>query len=117
MDWITTANGLIALLSGLLGLIGAGIAAFLAIKGWIKATKEKSAGEIWAMIMAMADAAMKEAERSGLDGIGKKEMVIDMVKESCKAGGLNLDVFLDQLNAYIDTAIQFANDMNKIKKA
>jgi len=33
MDWITTVNGLIALLSGLFGLIGTGVATFFAIKG------------------------------------------------------------------------------------
>jgi hypothetical protein len=31
-DWITTANGIIALITGLLGLIGTGIGAFFAVK-------------------------------------------------------------------------------------
>lgn len=32
LDWISTTNGLIALITGLLGLIGTGIGAFFAIK-------------------------------------------------------------------------------------
>ena len=116
MDWITTVNGLIALITGLCGLIGTGIGAFFAIKNWIKATKEKSASEIWAMIMAMADAGIKEAEASGKSGKAKKQMVIDIVKASCKGAGINLDLFLDQLNDYIDQTIKFVNDMSEVSK-
>jgi uncharacterized protein YneF (UPF0154 family) len=113
MDWITTANGLIALITGLCGLIGTGIGAFFAVKNFIKAMKEKSAAEIWAMIMAMADAAIKEAEKSGKAGKEKKEMVIESVKASCKAAGVNLDAFIDQLSDYIDSTVKFVNDMTK----
>ena len=116
MDWITTVNGLIALITGLCGLIGTGIGAFFAIKNWIAATKEKSAKEIWAMIIGMADAAMKEAEKSGKAGAEKKQMVIDSVKAACKAANLNIDDFIDQLSDYIDQTIDFINDMSKSKK-
>lgn len=112
-DWINTANGLIALITGLLGLIGTGIGAFFAVKAWIKATKEKSATEIWAMVQSMADAAMKQAEESGKSGADKKQMVIDSVKASCKAAGLDIDQFVDQLGAYIDQTISFVNSMSK----
>ena len=67
-DWISTVNGLLALITGLVGLIGTGIGTFFAIKNWIKATKEKSSKEIWGMIMEIADAAMKEAEKSNGGG-------------------------------------------------
>lgn len=113
MDWITTVNGLIALITGLCGLIGTGIGVFFAVKNWIKATKEKSASEIWAMIMAIADAGIKEAEASGKSGKAKKQMVIDIVKASCKGAGIDLDLFIDQLSAYIDQTISFVNDMSK----
>lgn len=115
-DWITTVNGLIALITSLVGLIGTGIGAFFAIKNWIKATKEKSSKEIWAMIMEMADAAIKEAEKSGKSGAAKKEMVINSVKASCKAAGINIDLFIDQLMDYIDQTIAFVNDMSKKTK-
>lgn len=115
MDWITTVNGLIALITGLIGLIGTGIGAFFAIKNWIIATKEKSSKEIWELITKAADAAMKTAEESGKNGADKKEMVIEMVKSSCKASGLNIDAFMDQLSAYIDECISFANSLNKNK--
>ena len=113
MDWITTVNGLLALITGLVGLIGTGIGTFFAIKNWIKATKEKSSKEIWAMIQEITDAAMKEAERSALSGAGKKELVVNMVKEGCKAAGIDLDPFIDQLGAYIDSCIKWYNGMKK----
>ena len=113
VEWITTANGIIALITGLAGLIGTGVSAFLAVKAWIKAMKEKSNKEIWAMIMQIADAAMIEAEKSTLHGADKKEMVINMVKASCKAADINVDLFIDQLDKYIDQAIEFFNKMNK----
>jgi hypothetical protein len=65
------------------------------------------------MIMEMADAAMKEAEKSGKSGADKKQMVIDAVKAGCNAGGVNLDGFIDQLSAYIDDTIKFVNGMRK----
>ena len=112
-EWINTANGIITLITGLVGLIGTGIGAYFAIKNWIKVTKNKNAQEIWAMIMEMADAAMKEAERSCKTGADKKKMVIESVKASCKAAGLDLDLFIDQLSDYIDQTISFVNDMSK----
>lgn len=113
MQWFETAQGIIALITSLVGLIGTGIGAFFAIKGWIKALKEKSSKEIWSMILSMADAAIKEAEKTGKSGADKKAMVIESVKAGCKAAGVNLDGFLDQLSAYIDQTITFVNDMTK----
>lgn len=110
---LNTAQEIIALVTGLCGLISAGIGAYFAIKNWIKVTKNKNAQEIWAMIMEMADAAMKEAERSCKTGADKKAMVIGSVKASCKAAGLDLDLFIDQLSDYIDQTISFVNDMSK----
>lgn len=110
-DWITTANGIIALVTGLVGLIGTGIGAFFAVKATIKACKEKSVAEIWAMVQTIADNAMQEAEKSFLPGADKKQLVIDAVKSSCKVAGVNLDPFIDQLSAYIDDAISFANGL------
>lgn len=115
MDWITPAQQLVALITALIGLIGTGIGAFFAIKNWIKATKEKSTKEIWAMIMEMADSAIKEAEKSGASGADKKTMVINSVKASCKAAGLDIDLFIDQLSDYIDQTVSFVNDMSKKK--
>lgn len=113
MDWLEPAQQVLALLTGLVGLIGTGVGAFFAIKNFIKATKEKSAKEIWNTVTSMADAAMQEAEKSGKSGADKKQQVIDAVKVGCKAAGLNIDDFVDQLSAYIDQCIAFANSLNK----
>lgn len=110
---LNTVQEIIALVTGLCGLVSAGIGAYFAVKNWIKVTKNKNAQEIWAMIMEMTDAAMKEAERSCKTGADKKKMVIASVKASCKAAGLDLDLFIDQLSDYIDQTISFVNDMSK----
>ena len=110
---LDTVQSIIALVTGLAGLISAGIGAYFAIKNFILATKEKSAKEIWALIMEIADAAMKEAEASGKSGADKKEMVIEAVKAGCKAANINIDLFIDQLATYIDQTIAFVNDMKK----
>jgi hypothetical protein len=112
-EWITTANGIVTLITGLIGLIGTGVGAFFAIKNWAAVLKTKNSQEIWAMIMNMADAAMKEAEASGKSGADKKQMVIDAVKAGCKAAGVNMDLFIDQLSDYIDQTIAFVNGMKK----
>ena len=113
MEIITTANGIIALITGLLGLIGTGIGTYFAVKNWIAAMKTKNSQEIWTMIMEIADSSMREAEASMKDGETKKQIVIDSVKASCKAAGINIDLFLDQLSNYIDSTIKFVNDMKK----
>ena len=112
-DLINTANGIITLITGLVGLIGTGIGVYFAIKNWIKLVKEKNASEIWTIIMSMADAAMKEAEASQKSGEDKKQMVLDSVNAACKSAGLDVSLFLDQLNTYIDQTISFVNQMKK----
>lgn len=108
---------LVELIAALFGLIGTGVGAFFAIKGFIKAFKEKDGKEKWALIMEMADAAIKTAEASGAAGADKKTMVIESVKASCKAAGVDLDAFIDQLSDYIDQTICFVNDLNATNKA
>ena len=110
---LNTVQEIIALVTGLCGLVSAGIGAYFAIKNWIAVTKNKNAQEIWAMIMEIADTAMKEAEKSCKTGADKKTMVIDTVKASCKAAGLDVDLFIDQLSDYIDQTISFVNEKNK----
>lgn len=111
MEFMSTANELIVLLTSFLGLVGTGIGAFFAIKNWFKAIKEKTKAEQWALIMEMADAAMKVAEKSGASGADKKDMVIESIKASALAANLDLSMFLDQLSLYIDQTIDFVNSM------
>lgn len=115
MEWINNLNEIIALVTGLLGLVSAGVGAYFAIKNFIALTKEKSKNELWIMLMAIADSAMQEAERTGKSGADKKTMVIDIVKASCLAAGLDINNFLEQLNDYIDDTIAFVNKMNNKK--
>lgn len=113
VEWITTANGIITLITGLVGLIGTGIGAYFAVKNWITVLKTKNSNEIWAMIMEIADTAMTEAEHTDLKAGDKKEFAISLIAESCKAAGLEIDPFLTQLNTYIDSTIKFYNKMKK----
>lgn len=107
---------IITLITGLVGLISAGVAAYFAIKTFVQSLKNKKATEIWSLIMTMADAAITEAEASGKAGVDKKQMVIDSVSAGLKAAGLDITEFMDQLNTYIDEAIAFANGLQKAKE-
>ena len=109
-EWITTANGIITLL---IGLIGTGVGTYYAIKNWLTVLKNKNANEIWTMIMQIADSAMTEAESSLASGEDKKKLVTDTVKASCKAAGIEIDSFIGQLSDYIDQTISFVNKMKK----
>lgn len=111
--FLDTANSVLVLLTGLVGLIGSGVGAYFAIRNWITALKTKNSNEIWKMIMEAADAAMTEAEASGLSGADKKSMVIDIISASTKAAGIDISLFADQLDDYIDQTIAFVNKMNK----
>jgi len=113
MDWITNAEALIALITGLIGLITAGVTAFISVKKVIKANKGKSLKEIWALIMKIADKAIIEAEQSTLKGADKKQMAINIVNVSAKEAGIDITPFTEQLSAYIDECITFVNNMKK----
>lgn len=113
MSWITTTNQLIILVTGLVGLITAGVSTFIAIKNFIKANKGKSAAEIWNLIMEIADTAMKDVEKSQLKGLDKKATVINAVKTSCLSMNVDITPFIDSLGAYIDQSIKFVNDLTK----
>ena len=110
-EFLQTANGLIALITALVGLIGTGIGAFFTIKTLINSRKDKTFQDNWNFIKQVAMSAMSKAEESGKKGKDKKQIVIDSVKEACKAAGINLDAFIDQLRAFIDQSIEFANTL------
>jgi hypothetical protein len=116
MEIIKVLQELIPLLTGLAGLVSAGIATYYAVVNFLKNVKGKKAAEIWNLVMAIADASMKEAEASQLDGEGKKQFVIDTVKAGLKAADLDIADFLDQLSDYIDDTIAFTKGMQKAKE-
>lgn len=113
MDWLETANGIVTLISALIALIGTGVGVYFAIKNFIKLMKSNTKEQNWKLIMKIADAAMETAEKSGKKGADKKQMVIESVKASCKAAGIDADQFIDQLVDYIDQTIAFVNSMKK----
>jgi cadmium resistance protein CadD (predicted permease) len=111
-----TANEFIALLTGLLGLISAGVGLYFAIKNWCSAIKERTSAERWKLIMEMADAAMKEAEATAASGEDKKTIVINAVNAACLAAGIDSKDFAEQLDQYIDQTIEFVKRMNQQKQ-
>lgn len=113
MDWLGTAEQIIALVVGLVGLIGTGVSTFFMIKAVIAKNKGKSAAEIWALLMSMADSAMKAAEASGKAGADKKVMAMEAIKSSALSAGIDISPFVDQLDAYIEQTIAFVNGMKK----
>ena len=112
---ISSMNEWVLFLGGLLSLISAACGVFFAVKNWIAALKTKQNTELWALIMAIADGAMQEAEASKASGEDKKSMVINAVKAAAEAAGLDISDFLTQLDLYIDQTIDFVNKMKNAK--
>lgn len=111
IEIISNVNEWVLFLGSLLSLISAGCGVFFAVKNWIAALKTKQNAEIWALVMEIADNAMKEAEASKASGADKKSMVINAVKAGAEAAGLDISAFLTQLDLYIDQTIDFVNKM------
>lgn len=110
---LDTIQQVVTLIVGLVGLIGTGVSTYFAIRAVIQKNKGKTLGEIWALLLEIADAAMKEAEASGKKGKAKKEMALSIITEAAKAAGIDLGPFATQLSEYIDQTIKFVNDMSK----
>lgn len=107
---------IISLLTGLVGLIFAGVTAFFAVKSFIQSFKDKKSTEIWELLMNIADAAMIDTEASQLDAEGKKQFVLNTAKAGLEAAGLDITDFLVRLDKYIDDTIKFTNKMQEAKK-
>ena len=113
MDILSNITEILTLITGLIGLISAGIGVYFAFKKSITAAKDKSAQENWNLIMEIADAAMVSAEQTGASGVDKKTQVLEAVKAGCTTAGIDINSFIDQLSTYIDQCIAFANKLNK----
>ena len=113
MEFIENLELIVALITGLAGLVTTGIAAYFAIRSWLAAMKTKNSSEIWALLMEVADKAMQEAEQSALSGADKKAFAFDIIKASATASGLDIAPFINQLDLYIDQTIAFVNKMKQ----
>lgn len=111
--FLNTANEILVLLTGLLGLIGTGVGTYFAIKNWIANVKTKNSDTLWKMLMEMADKAMEEAERTGASGADKKEMVLKAIEAGAEAAGIETSMFFTQLDTYVDQTIDFFNRMKE----
>lgn len=111
MEWINTAYGLILLIGAFISLCGTAAGAFVAFKKWLKERKEKTHKENSELLKAVADKAMESAEHS--QSGDKKEMVMNVVKDSAKAAGLNFDEFIDEVSLFIDQSIKWYNNMKQ----
>lgn len=117
MDWLNTAEGILSLIGGAIGILGGIPSIIFAIITLVKSFKSKNAQQIWEQIKTATDAAMKTVEAQGGAGADKKKLVIETVKATLKSQGIDATAWLDQLSAYIDDCIKFANDMQKNKEA
>lgn len=105
---------LITLIAGLIGAIAALIPTFIKLKEClVDIVKNKN----WAKIMQVAMSAMKTVEASGKTGADKKQMVVNIVTQSCANLEIELDAeLIKRLSDYIDDTIDFVNSMNTNKK-
>ena len=114
--WLGTAEGILSLIGGLVGILAGIPSVIFAIWALIKSFKGKNAQAIWEAIKIATDAAMKTVEAQGGAGADKKKLVIETVKATLKSQGVDISAFLDQLSAYIDECIAFANERQKNKE-
>jgi hypothetical protein len=115
MENVVMIREILALVISFISLASTGVTAYFAIKTFVQSFKDKKSNEIWNLVMTIADAAMKEAEASQLDGESKKKLVMDTVKAGAEASGLDITAFLTQLDLYIDQTIDFVNKMKNAK--
>ena len=108
MNWVETTQGIITLVSTGVALLGLIISLVVKI---VNSVKEIVKNKNWNKITSIALSAILAAEKSGKSGSDKKKMVIDSVQASCKAIGIDCD--LSALNTYIDSCIDFANNLHK----
>lgn len=113
--FLDTANSVLVLLTGLIGLIGTGVSTYFAIKYWFQNIKTKSKQETWNMLMEIADKAMQEVEKTLPAGTDKKDKALSIINTSAQAAGLDINEFITQLDAYIDQTIEFVNKMQNKK--
>lgn len=111
MEWFNTTQQIITLLTGLCGFLTAVGGVIAAVKVFFNNQKIKKFNDVLALIKAIADEAMKSAEKTSKLGLDKKEMVIQIVTETCDSQGIDVKPFLPQIVAYIDQSISFVNDM------
>ena len=102
------AKEILSLISVGIGILTTGIPLIITI---VKLFKNKTITENWKTIMTIADAAMEAAEKTGATGADKKQQVIAAVKAGCKSQNIDVDTFIDQLDAYIDNTITLVNNM------
>lgn len=112
MEFLENAEMVLALITGLAGLIGTAISTYFAIKTWIANLKTKNAQEVWNLIMDVADKAMEEAEKTALSGADKKAMAMQAITASAAVAGLDIAPFITQLDLYIEQTIAFVNKMS-----
>jgi hypothetical protein len=111
MGWLETTREVLSMIVALVGVIGSLISSILAIKATIEKNRIKTLADMWSIIMALTDEAMKVAESSGKKGEQKKQMVMYAVITAAKASNINIMPFSEQLGEYIDQTIQFVKEM------
>lgn len=112
MEFLENAEMIIALITGLAGLVGTAISTYFAVKNWVNGLKEKNTQEIWGLLMEVADKAMEEAEKTALAGADKKTMAMNIIQMSAETAKLDITPFIQQVSTYIDQTITFVNKMS-----
>lgn len=106
---LDTIQQIITLAVAFVSLIGAAVGVFATIKTLIAKRKGETKQSNLEFLKSAALAAMSKAEESGKSGKEKKEIVLDAIKAAAKEAGIDIEPFLDQLFAFIDNSIAFAN--------
>ena len=113
MNWVDSANAIIALLSAVVGLVSAGLPLGIIVYNLFKGKNKK---EIFEILKDIATAAIVSAEASGKAGADKKTMVIEAVKAGASSKGIDATPFMAQLDAFIEQAVATNNAFKNAKQ-
>ena len=109
----------IALITSIIGLVGAIAALIPTLIKLFKTIKELVSNKNWATLTRIAMDAMKEVEthyraNPNMTSQEKLDMAINLIKNSSKDLGIEVtDELIDNLVNYIKQTITWANDMKK----
>lgn len=119
MEWLEHAEGVIALISALVVLIGA-IAALVPTlikrgKEIAQLVKEKKYTELINSLKATADATIRAVEKSKLSGADKKATVLDAIQAACNSQGAEFtDELKETMSTFIDQSVTEYNEFKDL---
>lgn len=121
MNWLETTQGIIALISSAVVLVGAlittGTLLWKKIKEIACLIKEKKWAEVINQLKSTADATMRSVEKTKASGADKKTQVLEAVQAAADSLGVEFtDELESQISDFIDQSVAEYNEFKNASK-